>query len=58
MTDFKEACAEACAFVKDHQACDRRCTDGRGRCSLFLAHMVGLTGLRVDEIRERWRAEQ
>lgn len=53
MTDFKTASKQACVFVRAHDACDLRCRDGRGKCSVAIAHMVGLTGMRVDEIRRK-----
>lgn len=58
MSDFQTASKQACAFVRAHDACDLRCRDGRGKCSVAIAHMVGLTGMMVDEIRKGLEAHE
>lgn len=43
--------------MRELKGCDMRCMDGRGRCSNFLAHVSGVTGMTWDEVLEKWRAD-
>lgn len=52
--DFDKACYEACKSLRQRDACDLRCQDGRGRCSNFLLSVAGRTGMTMSGVLEEW----